>query len=360
MRISPPSEGSLPHLASIGAGPGVRRQPDRQSTPFRGGETLSVVVPTLRRPGLLDRCLVALCRCRSDRADIEVIVVDDGPSMSTQAAVAAWVAPFLDAGIGLRYEPNDGPHGPAAARNRGWRVSRGSIIAFTDDDTEPAPDWIEAGLRAFDAGADAAWGRIVMPIPPIPTDYERDANGLERAGFVTANCFCRRSTLEHLAGFDEDFRLAWREDTDFYFRLLRSGARVAHVPEAVVVHPVRPAPWGVSLKQQRKVIFDALLFKKHPRLYRSRIRAHPRFDYYAAVLALLVVAGALSARSMPLALGGAFAWTLMTAALCGRRLVHTSKAPLHVAEMIVTSALIPPLAVFWRLYGAVKFRTLFL
>jgi hypothetical protein len=31
-----------------------------------------------------------------------------------------------------------------------------------------------------------------------------------------------------------------------------------------------------------------------------------------------------------------------------------------VLEMIVTSMLIPPLAVFWRVYGACKFRTLFL
>jgi hypothetical protein len=31
-----------------------------------------------------------------------------------------------------------------------------------------------------------------------------------------------------------------------------------------------------------------------------------------------------------------------------------------VAEMVVTSALIPPLSVFWRLYGALKFRVFFL
>jgi hypothetical protein len=49
-------------------------------------------------------------------------------------------------------------------------------------------------------------------------------------------------------------------------------------------------------------------------------------------------------------------WLALTARFCTERLAHTSRAPSHVAEMIVTSALIPPLAVFWRMVGAFKFR----
>jgi GT2 family glycosyltransferase len=291
--------------------------------------------------------------------ELEIIVVDDGPSAQTSAAVHMWVEPFLQRGIALRYEACQSAHGPAAARNRGWKAARGHVVAFTDDDTQPKPDWLQQAMRAFNEGVDAAWGRIVMPIPNNPTDYELDANGLERAGFVTANCFCRRSVLEKLGGFDEQFRLAWREDTDFYFRLLQSGARVVYMPNAVVLHPVRPAPWGVSIRQQRKVVFDALLYKKHPKLYRSRIRASPRWDYYLVVLALLVAAAAYCVGQSGLAAGAAALWAILTAALCAKRLARTSKAPRHIAEMLLTSSLIPPIAVFWRIYGAVKFRTLF-
>jgi len=35
---------------------------------------------------------------------------------------------------------------------------------------------------------------------------------------------------------------------------------------------------------------------------------------------------------------------------------HTSKEAVHVAEMLLTSALIPPLAVFWRVVGCVRYR----
>jgi hypothetical protein len=50
----------------------------------------------------------------------------------------------------------------------------------------------------------------------------------------------------------------------------------------------------------------------------------------------------------------------LTARFCARRLRHASIAPRHVIEMAVTSALIPPLSVFWRLFGALKFRVVFL
>jgi hypothetical protein len=59
---------------------------------------------------------------------------------------------------------------------------------------------------------------------------------------------------------------------------------------------------------------------------------------------------------METAVIAALAWFFMTARFCARRLRNTSKKPSHVAEMIVTSVLIPPMAVFWRAVGAIKFR----
>ena len=284
---------------------------------------VTVVVPTVGRPELLARCLAALERQTLPRGEYEVIVVDDSVLRS----------------------------GPAAARNRGWRRAHADLIAFTDDDTEPQPQWLENGVRALQH-ADAAAGRVVMPISDPPTDYERDAQGLERAEFVTANCFVRRAVLERIGGFDEGFRMAWREDSDLQFRLLRCGARLVRAPDAVVVHPVRPAPWGVSLRQQRKVMFDALLFKKHRELYRSRIRSGARWDYYLIVGALaLMLAGNAPA---------AVVWAALTGRFFLERQRGASRRPGHLLEMLVTSMLIPPLAVFWRVAGMLRYRVAFL
>jgi GT2 family glycosyltransferase len=320
---------------------------------------VSVVMPTYKRTDLLARCLAALDAQDFDPAAYEVIVADDAASEATRKQVEDFAA---RARARVVYLPVTGTHGPAAARNAGWRHAQAPLIAFTDDDTIPDPGWLSAGVAAFevDAAVTAVTGHTIVPLPPAPTDYERDAAGLERAEFVTANCFCRRDALAAVGGFDERFRAAWREDSDLQFALLRLGGKLARAPDAVVVHPVRPAPWGVSLKQQRKVQFDALLYKKHPELYRARIRRRPRWDYYAIVLALAIVPVAVLLGRPLVALTAAAVWLVLTARFCALRLRGTSRAPRHVAEMVVTSALIPPLSVFWKCYGSVKFRVLFL
>src|SRR4051812_49763055 len=117
---------------------------------------VSVVVPTCGRPELLGRCLAALDAQTLPRDTFEVIVIED-----------------------------TGREGPASARNRGWRRARAPIVAFTDDDCLPDAGWLAAGVAAM-RGLDAACGRVVMPLPGVPSDYERDAQGLERAEFVTA------------------------------------------------------------------------------------------------------------------------------------------------------------------------------
>jgi hypothetical protein len=61
-----------------------------------------------------------------------------------------------------------------------------------------------------------------------------------------------------------------------------------------------------------------------------------------------------------LALWAAVAWGLLTAGFCIRRLAGCRRSPGHVAEMALTSAIIPPVALFWRLRGAVRHRVLFL
>lgn len=317
----------------------------------------SVVIPTYRRVPLLMRCLQALHQQVFDAQSFDVWVVDDGHCDETRRAVANWAAAHpLPVVHYLR--PRRG-RGPAVARNGGWRHARAPVIAFTDDDTVPLRDWLDRGVWAMElTDAAAVAGHVQVPVPPRPTDHERMTQGLEKAEFVTANAFVRRDALERVGGFDERFTRAWREDSDLQFRLMEVGV-VGWYARAEVVHPVRQERWGISLRQQRNVFFDALLYKKHPQLYRERVMPRPPWGYYLMVaLTVLtlwwaatgwVVAAQLAAAGV---LGGvlSFAW---------RRLRGASHAPAHVLEMVVTSALIPFLSVYWRLRGALHFRVLY-
>lgn len=318
---------------------------------------ISVVVPTCRRPALLRRCLKALMRQAVSRHDYEILVVDDAATEETRDLVERLARRL---GPAMRYLPAPARRGPAAARNLGWRNARGGIIAFTDDDCLPAPTWLIAGRRAIEAGCDAVSGRVIVPRPLVPTDYERTIGWLEQAEFLTANCFCRREALERVGGFDERFTAAWREDSDLQFSLLEAGARIGRAEHCLVYHPVRRASFGISLREQRKSRFNALLFRKHRALYRDRIQSAPPWRYYAIVAALGVAVGAALAGVAPVAIGALLVWLGLTTAFCLERLRGTKHSLTHVIEMALTSALIPPLAVFWRLHGTVSYRVLFL
>jgi GT2 family glycosyltransferase len=323
---------------------------------------ISIVVPTYRRPAMLASCLNALAAQQLDCTRYEIVICDDGPDEGgTREFVERFAADHAPRGLTVRYVPVTATQGPAAARNAGWRIARAALVAFTDDDTIPDPQWLAAGLAAANnTSADAVSGRIVMPLPEHPTDYELDASGLAHAEFATANAFVRRAALEATGGFDERFTAAWREDSDLQFTLLTTGCRIVLADDAVVVHPVRPARWGASLYQQKKSVFEALLFSKHPAMYRQHIDARAPLRYYAIVASAACALFAWLAGVGVPALCALLVWALLTAGFCARRLRDTRRDWRHLAEMVWTSLLIPFLSMYWRLYGAVRFKVMFL
>ena len=318
---------------------------------------VSVVIPTFKRTALLKRCLQAVLTQTLDPSVYEIIVVDDAASAETRRMVEELVA---EAALPpVRYLANEVRRGPATARNRGWREAAGEIIAFTDDDCIPESDWLVRGLEAFLPGTAGVSGRIEVPLGRRPTDYELNTSFLEHAEFATANCFYRRASLAAVNGFDERFTRAWREDADLFFTMLSRNELLLPAPEAVVVHPVRAGTWGVSIREQSKSLFNALLFKKHPGLYRQKIRNTVLGHYYVIVISAFMFLLSLRPEFPPVAPVAFLIWAASTISLFLKRLKGTSHSPSHVLEMALTSLAIPFLSLFWRFAGAVRFKVFF-
>ena len=319
---------------------------------------ISVVVPTYRRPDLLERCLTALVRQTLPADRFEIVICDDGPSEAAEAVVRR-VQEMCGGRPSLIYVPVPDTQGPAAARNAGWQRASGDVIAFTDDDTIPEPDWLWAGLTAMSAGVCAASGKIVMPLPERPSDIQRDASHLQFSEFATANCFVRRSALMRLGGFDERFEIAWREDSDLHFSLLEQGSSIIQAPAAVVIHPFRPVPFAAGIGMQRKVLYDTLLYRKHPRLYRERVRRGPPWFYLALVSLLLLAVALYAAGLFQASWLAAGAWAALTLCFFIRRLRGSALTVRNIGELAITSAIIPVASIYWRLVGLWKFGPAF-
>jgi len=328
---------------------------------------ISVVIPTYKRPQLLNRCLDALQQQVFSEGAFEIIIVTDGPDLETIHAINSRDDWFM-----YKICSPGKKKGPAAARNFGWQMASGKLILFTDDDCIPGPYWVKSYWLAYNVcirqGATgrlmdrplAFRGPVAVPCPKRPTDYEKNTAGLATADFVTANCACSRLALERVGGFDETFAMAWREDSDLEFKLIRNGIPILHVSSAHVTHPVRKAGWGVSLKEQKKSMYNALLYKKDPALFRKKIYSHPYWNYYAIIYCLLTSIVTALFRYWPLAIAAGCGWLLLTAAFIAKRLKGTSLSFSHITEMVLTSLFIPFLSVYWTWYGSFRFKTFFL
>lgn len=284
------------------------------------------------------------------------MVVSDGPDQETEQAVSEF-----NRLLNIRYFCLPDKKGPAAARNLGWLNAKAAVVAFTDDDCQPDKNWLTAILAEADpTKAQAFTGRVFVPRGQRPTDYELNIAGLETADFVTANCACTKQALFITGGFDERFSMAWREDSDLEFKMIRYNINIKKIDHAVVVHPVRQATWGISLKEQKKTLFNALLYQKFPSLYRAKIQPQPPVLYYLIIACFMIfIAGLFSASSLFTVIG-ATGWLVLTAYFIYKRLYHTSRSLRHVAEMVFTSTLIPFYSIYWQWYGAFKYRVLFI
>jgi hypothetical protein len=255
------STGSRPEhhavaMASIGR---PRRLGDapRRMAPLgdRGAPLVSVIVPALNAAATLGRTLHALDQQRLD-GEYEVIVVDNGSSDGTFELASGWGPPVTVLG-------NRATEGVGAARNRGVKVAHANILAFTDADCFPTPDWLAAGLRAIE-DADLIQG-AVEPDPAAPRrPFDRSLVVRGESGwYQSANLFVRRELFEALGGFEDwivesggDSPLGWQapsdgrtakaarrpvgEDALFGWRARRAGARIAFDPDALVHHAVFP------------------------------------------------------------------------------------------------------------------------
>jgi hypothetical protein len=253
-----------------------------------------------------------------------------------------------------------GGTGPAAARNVGWRASSAPWVVFVDDDVVPTPSWLgdlAADLAEAPPGVVAVQGRVTVPLPAgrRPTDWERNVTGLETARWITADMAVRRSALVEIGGFDERFPRAYREDVDLALRLQAAGGEL-RMGRRRVLHPVRPAPWWISVKLQAGNRDDVFMDALHGQSWRALAPRGRRRRHLATTAAGVVAVAGLGLRRPAVAALGTAAWLAGTADFAWARIAPGPRAVPEVAAMVATSAAVPPVATWHWLAGRAERR----
>ena len=269
---------------------------------------VSVVVSTYQRARLLRALVRALEAQTLDRSAFEVVITDNGATDDTASVLDDLERRSPLAITVVHAERN---RGAAAGRNLGWRAARAPIVAFTDDDCQPQPKWLEAGLEAME-GARIVVGRTGPPPEQEPLTggpFARTLRVNEPKFFETCNVFYRRSDLEAHDGFDGRFGIGG-EDTDLALRVVGDGQDVVvFADEALVYHDVRPSDFMAALRETFRWIDLPLVVRRHPEV-RSTLLHRRVFWKQTHPSALLAAAGIGLAvgRGRPLALLLAVPW----------------------------------------------------
>ena len=226
--------------------------------------TATAAICTHERPEQLRLALAAIESLRP--GPLETLVIDNAPSSTATRSV---VNEFPR----VRYvlEPTRGLN---VARNRALLEARGEIVAFTDDDAVPEPEWLAALLRNFQTARTACVTGLTLPAvldTPAQELFEEHctfARGFKRRLFdgevdnplaagpvgAGANMAVHRDTVLQLGGFDE--RLDGGQPTksggdhEMFTRIMRAGLRIVYEPAAVSWHSHRQ-----TLEEVRQTVY---------------------------------------------------------------------------------------------------------
>jgi len=208
-----------------------------------GPPAATVIVPVYNARASLEQCLSALSR--SEGADFDVVVVDDGSTEPLESLVTRF---------GCRYVRIDGPGGPARARNRGVEQVASELVIFVDADICVHPDTVARLVGAFEHDGElAAVFGSYDDEPMDPGFLSRYRNLLHHythcrsAGPVPtfwSGCGAiRRELFLRYGGFDEQrYRRPAIEDIELGTWMTAGGCRIVLDPSIQCKHLKRWSP----------------------------------------------------------------------------------------------------------------------
>ncbi len=255
-----------------------------------GQYKISVIIPACNAEATIHKCLEALAG--QTLAPSEVIVVDDG-SRDRTVEIAARSAKVV---------ANARRKGPGGARNTGAWNSGGDILAFTDSDCIPGPNWLSNIADSFRDGSVGAVGggyssgsddSFWQTFCHEELAFRRRNLSGEVNTLVSNNFACRRSVFLELGGFPEDFPLPSLEDMLFSYLISRK-YKVLWVNDSGVAHHFKRGLIAYLRHQYVYALESTKFFLRWPRVLFGG-NHQGRALYEAIVLAWCAFASSLAA-----------------------------------------------------------------
>ncbi len=259
---------------------------------------VDVAICTYRRMGVA-ATLASLAKLALPfNTTIRIIVADNDREPSAQVTVAQAAA---EHGLNVTYL-----HAPAQnisiARNACLDAATGDFLAFVDDDEIVSPEWLaELLTRQRDTLAPIVLGpvravyRSDYPAWVVLGDFHSTkptvTNGAITTGYA-GNVLMTRDAFTNQR-FREDLGVSGGEDTEFFARLARAGARIAYAENAVAFEAVPPERATLRWLLKRRYRFGqthALMLREAGApLQKNKIKAYAKAFYCYAIACVCIL-----------------------------------------------------------------------
>ncbi len=220
---------------------------------MRNSKSLSIVILTWNNLDATRKCMASLVPV-AERDDVEVIIIDNGSTDGTPAALRREYP-------NVRLTVNRENRGVAAARNQGFIKARGGKILILDNDTIVNREAIEGMEQYLDQHNDVGLcacrmtdesGNAQPSYRPFPgvvskmysllrierplSHYKTDSDGNIEPFYVIGACQMIKREVVEMAGMLDESIFYGPEDADYCLRVRNAGWRIKYLPGLSIIH----------------------------------------------------------------------------------------------------------------------------
>lgn len=210
----------------------------------------SIIICTRNRASMLEQTLRAFQSVSVPHAwRVELIVADNGSVDRTAEVVRSASHPSIE----IRYVYEARP-GKSRAQNTALAQARGEALLFTDDDVEPAANWVEMmALPLLEKRCEAVTGRVLLAeelrrswFTPMHGTWLAEARepAVNLLGLVGASMGMRRTVFDKIDNFDEELgpgASGFGEETLLGMQMQEAGMRICPVTDTYLIHHPDPS-----------------------------------------------------------------------------------------------------------------------
>lgn len=220
---------------------------------------ITVIICTYNRAKFLPIALNSFTNQTLDKKVYEIIIVNNNSTDNTEKICKEFITNHPELNVKYFIEKNQGL---SFSRNRGFRESSGSIIAYLDDDALATKDYLKNTIHFFaeNPNASAIGGKVI----PVYENNKKEPRWLSKYiwGIVTkvdmgnkvaefpdnkypagCNMVIKRDVLQSVGLFDTNLGRKGRiglasEDKDIFFRMHNADLHIYYVPDISVYHNI--------------------------------------------------------------------------------------------------------------------------